>query len=121
LSGFHDWDQLEHAQDWILYPDNSGVHLSIDEVAISKGELYTVVTNKVAHGGKGALVAMVAGTKTKDVVAVLEQIDAQRRATVTEVTLDMSNAMDSIIRSSFPQATIVTDRFHVQQLVSEAV
>lgn len=33
----------------------------------------------------------------------------------------MSNAMDLIIRSSFPKAAIVTDRFHVQQLVSEAV
>lgn len=33
----------------------------------------------------------------------------------------MSNAMDAIIRASFPKAIIVTDRFHVQQLVSEAV
>ena len=29
--------------------------------------------------------------------------------------------MDSIIKGSFPKVTIVTDRFHVQQLVSEAV
>jgi transposase len=33
----------------------------------------------------------------------------------------MSNAMDAIISKSFPQAIIVTDRFHVQQLVTEAV
>lgn len=33
----------------------------------------------------------------------------------------MSNAMDAIIRASFPKAVIVTDRFHVQQLVGEAV
>lgn len=45
----------------------------------------------------------------------------EARNTVKEVTLDMSNAMDSIIRKSFPQAIIVTDRFHVQQLVTEAV
>lgn len=121
LSGFHQWEQKGHAEDWILYEENIGSHLSIDEVAISKGELYTIVTNKAAHGGKGALVAMVAGTKTKDVVAVLTHIDEKRRHTVTEVTLDMSNAMDSITQSSFPQADIVTDRFHVQQLVSEAV
>ena len=121
LSGFHQWDQLDHAQDWILYEENIGPHLSIDEVAISKGELYTIVTNKAAHGGKGALVAMVAGTQSSDVTAVLTKIEEKRRATVTEVTLDMSNAMDAITRSSFPQATIVTDRFHVQQLVSEAV
>lgn len=121
LSGFHDWEQKDHAQKWLLYAKNIGAHLSIDEVAVSKGELYTVVTNKAAHGGKGALVAVVAGTKSSDVTAVLSQIDEIRRATVTEVTLDMSNAMDSITRSSFPKAVIVTDRFHVQQLVSEAV
>ena len=33
----------------------------------------------------------------------------------------MSNAMDAIIKGSFPKVTIVTDRFHVQQLVTEAV
>lgn len=33
----------------------------------------------------------------------------------------MSDSMDAIVRTSFPSATIVTDRFHVQQLVSEAV
>lgn len=121
LSGFHQWDQLDHAEDWVLFKENIGPHLSIDEVAISKGELYTIVTNKAAHGGKGALVAMVAGTKSSDVIAVLSKIPEKRRHTVTEVTLDMSNAMDAITRSSFSKAVIVTDRFHVQQLVSEAV
>lgn len=121
LSGFYDWEQKEHAEDWVLFKENIGAHLSIDEVAISKGELYTIVTNKAAHGGTGALVAMVAGTTASDVTAVLSQIPEKRRHTVTEVTLDLSNAMDSITRSSFPQAVIVTDRFHVQQLVSEAV
>ena len=54
-------------------------------------------------------------------MTVLQRIPLAQRETVTEVTLDMSNAMDAIVRASFPQATIVTDRFHVQQLVSEAV
>lgn len=121
LSGFHQWEQKEHAADWILFEENIGAHLSIDEVAISKGELYTIVTNKAAHGGQGALVAMVAGTKASAVVAILDQLPEKQRHTVTEVTLDMSNAMNVITRSSFPQASIVTDRFHVQQLVSEAV
>lgn len=121
LSGFHEWEQKEHAEKWILFEKNIGPCLSIDEVAISKGELYTIVTNKAAHGGTGALVAIVAGTKSSDVVTVLTKLPETQRHTVTEVTLDMSNAMDSIIRGSFSKAVIVTDRFHVQQLVSEAV
>jgi transposase len=104
-----------------LFEENIGEKLSIDEVAVTNGELYTVVTNKKAKGGKGALIAIVAGTKSSDVITVLAMIPMEKRGIVKEVTLDMSNAMDAIIRCSFPQAVIVTDRFHVQQLISEAV
>ena len=121
LSGFTDWDQKDHADKWILFEENIGEKLSIDEVAITNGELYTVVTNKKAKGGKGAMVAIVAGTKSTDVITVLEKIPIGKREKVSEVTLDMSNAMDAIIKGSFPKVTIVTDRFHVQQLVTQAV
>ena len=43
------------------------------------------------------------------------------RDRVSEVTLDMANTMDKAIKGSFPKASIVTDRFHVQQVVTEAV
>jgi transposase len=121
LSGFRTWDQLEHAEDWLLFPDNIGKNLSIDEVAISNGELYTIVTNKAAHGKKKALVAIVNGTKASDITAVLHKISSEKRNVVKETTLDMSPAMDAIVRQSFPASSLVTDRFHVQQLVSEAV
>ena len=120
LSGYKDWDQKDHADKWILFKNNLGSNLSIDEVAVTKDELYTTLTNKAAKGGKGALVAIVAGTKTCDVVGVLNKISEDKRKMVKEVTLDMSNAMDAIINSSFFDASIVTDRFHVQQLVGEA-
>jgi len=121
LSGFREWNQKDHAEKWLLFQDNLGEKLSIDETAISNGELYTIVTNKAAHGKKQALVLTAEGTKTSEIIKVLEKIPQESRKTVKEVTLDMSNAMEVIIRSVFPQATIVTDRFHVQQLVNEAV
>lgn len=79
------------------------------------------MTNKRAHGGKGSLVAIVKGVKSKDVIGALSKIAIDKRVQVSEVTLDMSNAMDRSIKRSFSKATIVTDRFHVQQLVTEAV
>jgi len=121
LSGYHTWNQKDHADKWLLFEKNIGEKLSIDEVAVTNGELYTIVTNKAAHGGKGAVVAITSGTKAIEVTTVLAKIPEKSRNTVKEVTLDMSNAMDAIIRSSFPNAAIVSDRFHVQQLVSEAV
>ena len=121
LSGFNDWDQRENAEDQIILPENIGKHLSIDETAVSNGELYTVLTNKEAHGGKGALVAISKGTKADVIKRMLSEISYKRRGIVKEVTLDMSASMNLIIRDSFPYATLVTDRFHVQKIVTEAV
>ncbi len=67
LSDFHHWDQLPHANEWILFEDNLGTHLSLDETALSPGELYTVITNKAAKDRKGALVPMIKGTKSETV------------------------------------------------------
>lgn len=105
----------------MLFEQNIGEDLSIDETALSKGELYTIITNKKAHGGKGALVAIAAGTKAVDIIEVLTKAPQTLRNKVKEVTLDMSRTMEAIIRKSFPNASIVTDRFHVQQLITEAV
>lgn len=121
LSGYRQWNQQDHADKWILFAQNIGEQLSIDEVAVSNGELYTTLTNKAGKGGKGSLVGIVKDVKTAPIIEVLAKIPEEKRAGVKEVTLDMSNAMDAIVRSSFPHASIVTDRFHVQQLVSEAV
>ena len=44
------------------FPDNIGPFLSIDETALTNGELYTIITNKAGKGRKGTLVAMVEGT-----------------------------------------------------------
>ena len=121
LSIFRNWDQLSYSDKQILIEKNIGAYLSIDEVALSKGELYTIITNKTAKGKKGSIIAIVEGTKITDVAKVLKKIKLKEREKVIEVTLDMSPAMEAIIRESFPKAYLVTDRFHVQQLASEAI
>ena len=52
-SDFKDWEQKAHAEDYMLFPENIGENLSIDEVSLSQGELYTFVTNKKGKGKKG--------------------------------------------------------------------
>lgn len=121
LSGFREWDQLEHADEWLLFPDNIGPRLAIDESSLSNGELYTFVTNRDAHTRECSLVAVVAGTKSEDVIAVLQRIDEELRNTVKEVTLDLSDSMRKIVRTAFPKASRVIDRFHIQKLACDAV
>jgi transposase len=64
---------------------------------------------------------MIQGTKVSDIAPILAKISEKTRDFVSEVTLDMAKNMESIIKKSFSKAKLVTDRFHVQQLVSEAV
>ena len=121
FSNFREWDQLGHASEYLVYPENIGPHLSIDESCLSSGEVYTFLTNKDGHGGPGTLVAVIHGTKAETVIAVIEKIPAHKRQQVKEVTLDLSSSMMLIARTVFPKARITNDRFHVQKVYYDAI
>src|ERR1041385_4981570 len=105
----------------MLFADDLGPSLSIDETALSNGELYTIVTNKEAKGGKKAIVAMLKGTQAEQIMSVLERIPVRKRNKVREVTMDMAANMIKAIRRCFMNASRVIDRFHVQKLAYDAV
>ena len=144
LSGYLGWSEKDHADRWLVFPENVGERLSVDETSLSNGELYTVVTNKAAKGRKGAIVAIVSGTDSGAVLEALERIPMAVRQHVMEVTLDMAGSMGRICRMAvrqhvmevtldmagsmgricrlaFPNAVKVIDRFHVQKLALDAV
>jgi len=121
LSEFKQWKEKPHARQWLLFPENIGSYLSIDETALSKGELYTIITNKKAKGKKGTIVGVFAGTKVEPIIEQLLKISTKTRARVKEITLDMANSMKTIAKKCFPKAIQVTDRFHVQKLALEAL
>jgi transposase len=109
LSDYRDWKEKEHASKWLVFPENVGEYLSIDETALSDGELYTIVTNKAAKGKKGAIVSIVEGTASEKVIEALEKIPEEIREQVKEVTLDLSDSMRKIVRRCFRKATRVID------------
>jgi len=121
LSDYGTWEPKEHAQDWLLFPENIGPYLSLDETSLSNGELYTILTNKSAKGRKGAIVAMVKGTSSEIVNEVLEKLPEEACNNVKEITLDMAGSMRSIAVRNFPKAVRVIDRFHVQKLAYDAL
>jgi len=121
ISGFEEWEWHNVAEAYVLFEENLGTRLSIDETCLSQDEVYTIVTNKDGRGKKGTLVAMVKGTKAEDVIMVLRKMSAGKRSQVKEVTLDLSPSMKLIVKRVFPCAVQVSDRFHVQQLMGEAL
>lgn len=54
-------------------------------------------------------------------IDVVNKISELKRNTVKEVSMDMARNMELTIKTSFPNATRVTDRFHVSKLVIEAL
>ncbi len=115
------WPHQNNAQDGLIFPQNIGAHLSIDETCLSHGELYTVVTNKHAKGRKGTIVAILNGTKSESIIPILRRIPFKLREKVKEITLDLASNMALIARKCFPNAVQVIDRFHVQQLATQAL
>ena len=116
LSGYKSWDQLPHAEEWILFEKNIGPYVGIDEVNLSQGELYTILINKERRGGLGSIIAIIKGTDVRIVTSVLLKLSRRRRFQVREITLDMAPNMEQTARICFPAARRVTDRFHVQKL-----
>lgn len=121
MSEFKDWEHKENASEGLVFPQNIGPYLSIDETSLSHGELYTVVTNKEARGKKGTVVAILNGTKSETIIPILQQIPEKLRVKVREITLDLAGNMGLIAKRCFPNATQVIDRFHVHQLATEAL
>ena len=106
------------APEELFHPENLGKKLTIDETGLIHGELYTIVTNKE----KGKLVALMKGTKAADITAkLMKHLPVEKRMEVEEVTLDMDDGFDWVVRQCFLNAEFIVDRFHVQKLVMECV
>jgi len=68
VSGFKQWDKLSHAEEYCIYPENITKHLSIDEVSLSKGELYSFVPIKhTKFKNRKSVVAIINGTEAKKI------------------------------------------------------
>lgn len=120
-SSFSQWEQAAHAGEYLVYPQNITARLAIDEVSLSKGELYTILSSRDKPGRKGKLIAIIASTKAEDILKVLLKVPLAKREQVSEISMDMAPSMAKACRESFPNALQVTDRFHVVRLVIEAM
>ncbi len=121
ISDFQEWNSLNCAPEYVLYKENIGEYISMDETCLSQGELYTIITNKAAKGRRGSLVAIMQGTKSDVILSYLLLLPRKYRLRVKEITIDLSPTMKLIAKKAFPNAEIVSDRFHVQKLMNEAV
>lgn len=121
LSGMDNWNQREHCTSWLLYPKNFTAWMTIDELSLSDGEMVTVLTNRTTSSVKGRLAAVIAGTSSAEITAVLDKLPPSARRKVKEITMDLAGNMAKAMRDQFPNATQVIDRFHVVRMVQDAL
>jgi len=105
----------------MVFEQNFGLYLNIDETAFSSGELYTIFTNKAARGRRGSIVVMIKGMQTDYLISILNKISKSFRRQVLEVTIDIAASLNLAIRRCFLNAQRVIERFYVQQLAFDAV
>lgn len=122
ISGYAAWCDREFCCGFYFNAANIGPYMSLDETCLSNGEVWTFLTNKDGHGGKGTLAAAIPGTKSDEIISILiAAMGKSVRRRVKEVTCDLSPSMMLIAAEVFYDAHVVNDRFHVQQLYNEAV
>ena len=122
LSGYEQWLMDELSCGFYFNGNNIGPYMSLDETCLSNGEVWTFLTNKEGHGGKGTLAAAIPGTKSDEIISILiSAMSKSLRRKVKEVTCDLSPSMMLIAEEVFYNAYVVNDRFHVQRLYNDAV
>jgi transposase len=93
-------------------------YIGVDELSYRKQHHYvTLVTD---HRG-GQVVWGAEGKSAETLLGFFAELGEEGRAKIKVVTMDMSQAYISAVREALPDAQIVFDRFHVQQLVNTAV
>lgn len=122
LSGFAEWCENEPGCGFYFNAANIGPYMSLDETCLSNGEVWTFLTNKDGHGGRGTLAAAIPGTKSDEIISILiGAMGKSVRRRVKEVTCGLSPSMMPVAAEVFYNAHVVNDRFHVQQVYNEAV
>jgi transposase len=99
----------------VLKPENLGEEMAIDEKMIDE-EFYTVLTNR--QTGKIALLAET--LRIDELSPLIDKMDESGKV-VKEVTMDLSPTYQRLCEQSFPQATIIADKFHVVKHIIESV
>ena len=73
LSDFEDWDQKDHAAEWVLCAQNWGTYFSVDE-SIVHDEVLTVRSSKEGRGKRCTRIAAVKGATIAEVAMRLMAI-----------------------------------------------
>lgn len=97
--------------------DNQDITLSLDEIAVRKGHKYETV---LYDANLGAVMGMHQHRDCESTVELLT-LKVTHPEQVKTVVVDMWDPFHKAIRTAFPNAQIVIDKYHVVQKVTQAL
>lgn len=92
--------------------------IAIDELSFRKGQRYLTLVYDLRTG---RVLWSKEGRSKATLEAFFEEIGREARARIRHAAIDMFEAYAQAIRQWLPHATLIYDRFHVQQLASKAM
>jgi transposase len=92
--------------------------IAVDELSFRKGQRYLTLVYDLRNG---RVLWTKEGRSKATLDAFFEGLDPQARTRIQHVAIDMFEAYAQSIREWLPQATLIYDRFHVQQLAGKAM
>jgi transposase len=92
--------------------------IAIDEISYRKGQRYITVVHDLVGG---RVLWAKEGRSKATLAAFFEEIGPEACARIQHAAIDMCEAYAQAIREWLPNATLIYDRFHVQQLASKAM
>jgi transposase len=94
--------------------------LGIDETSVRKGHNYVTVLTDLEHKKVVAVSAGKDGDSVQKGLQIMSHRGAQPKK-VKRVAMDLSPAYTAAVLDQLPQAAIIYDRFHLEQLLSKAL
>ena len=92
--------------------------IAIDELSFRKGHRYVTLVYDLRNG---RVLWSKEGRSKATLDAFFEEVGPEACARIQHATIDMFEAYAQAIRQWLPNATLIYDRFHVQQLASKAM
>jgi len=94
--------------------------LGIDETSVSKGHNYVTVITDIERKKVVAVSPGKDGEAVRKSLGIMRKRGAQPKD-VKKVAIDLSPAYTAAVLEQLPQATIIYDRFHLEQLLSKSL
>ena len=92
--------------------------ISVDEISYRKGHRYLTLVVDIE---KGRVIWGKEGKSSETLKSFFEEVGDEVCAKIEHCAIDMGAAYIKAVEESLPNATMIFDRFHVQQLVSVAM